>query len=98
MLEVLKGMNRSATVASRLASLLTVLSAMITTLLATYIVVGPGWNAGLTVVSLLALAAWPRLTWRAPAGHEAIGSLSTAMAVKVAARRTPALGNEFEKA
>lgn len=57
---------------SRLASLLTVLSVMITTLLAAHIVVGPAWAAGLAVVSVLALAAWLGLSWRGSAGHDGI--------------------------
>jgi hypothetical protein len=57
---------------SRLASLLTVVSVLLTGLVVTLIVVGPAWAAGLAVVSVLALAAWRGLTWGVSAGHDGV--------------------------
>jgi hypothetical protein len=49
---------------SKLTSLLTVLSIVITTLVAAYLFTGPGYAIELTAVSLLALGGWLRFSFR----------------------------------
>jgi hypothetical protein len=49
---------------SKLISLLTVLSIVITTVVAVYLFIGAGYAIELTVVSLLAFGAWLRFSFR----------------------------------
>jgi hypothetical protein len=57
---------------SKLASLLTIVVVMSTTLAASYIVVAPVLCIGLAVVSVLALAGWMRFSFREPRSQETI--------------------------
>jgi len=66
----MKGSNPA--MESKLTSLLTVLSIVITTVVAVYLFTGPGYAIVLTVVSLLALGGWLRFSFREAPSQDTI--------------------------